>query len=99
MLPELKPHVIKLAGDKRRPALIFSNARYEPDNPSGFPAAVGFLVATPRDETPSDGPLPGDELTFLAEHYSWSHGSAFVPDEILAALLERKQQIGQAEML
>ena len=99
VLPELKPHVIKLAGDRRRPVLIFSDARYEADDPSGFPAAVGFLVATPRDETPSEGPLPGDELTFLAEHYSWSHGSAFVPDEILASLLERKQQIGQAEML
>ena len=28
-----------------------------------------------------------------------AHGSAYVPDEILAALLARKQQIGQAEML
>ena len=99
VLPELKPHVIKLGGDGRRPVLVFSDARYEEDDESGYPAAVGFVVGIPNDGAPC-GPIPsGSERAFLAEHYSWSHGSAFVPEAILAALLQRKQQIGQAELL
>ena len=99
VLPELEPHVVRLGGDRRRPALVFSDARYELDDPSGYPAAVGFVVGIPLDDAPSGGPEHGAELEFLAEHYEWSHGSAYVPDEILAALLARKQQTGQAEML
>ena len=99
VLPELKPHVVRLWGEARRPALVFSDARYEEDDPSGAPAAVGFVVGIPHDDAPREAPAVGEELAFLAEHYTWSHGSAYVPDEIMEMLILRKQQIGQAELL
>ena len=99
VLPELKPHVVRLRPASEAPALIFSDARYEEDDPSGAPAAVGFVVAIPREGAPPEGPARGGELAFLAEHYEWSHGSAYVPEEIMQALVQRKQQIGQAEIL
>ena len=60
---------------------------------------MGFVVAIPREGAPPEGPARGGELAFLAEHYEWSHGSAYVPEEIMQALVQRKQQIGQAEIL
>ena len=86
--------------------LVLSDARWEEEPAAGSapydePGAVGFLVAAPRPSAPPDGPAsePGAGLAFLAEHYDLYHGSAEVPERLMAGFVRRKQQIGQLEIL
>ena len=79
--------------------LVLSDARWEEEPAAGSapydePGAVGCLVAVPRPGAPPDGPED-----FLAEHYDLNHGSAEVPERLMAGLVRRRQQIGQLEIL
>ena len=55
----------------------------------------------PRPGTPPEGPTsePGAGLAFLAAHYDLYHGSAEVPERLMAGFVRRRQQIGQLEIL
>ena len=61
-------------------------ARAQPDAGSG--RRCGW--ARPAGAGPED---------FLAEHYDLNHGSAEVPERLMAGLVRRRQQIGQLEIL
>ena len=61
-------------------------ARAQPD--AGSSRRCGW--ARPAGAGPED---------FLAEHYDLNHGSAEVPERLMAGLVRRRQQIGQLEIL
>ena len=100
ILPELPKHVVRLAEMERRPSLLLSDARWEEDDDD--PAAIGFLLATPRPGCPAKGPTErgvAAGLAFLHRHYDFVHGSAVVPESFMQGFVRRKQQIGQLEIL
>ena len=62
------------------------------------PAAVAFIVGAPR-ATASAPRLRVDPLRELREHYDFFHGGAPVPPSFMRGFVERRQQIGQLELL
>ena len=83
---------MKLSPERKPPILIWSDASFEPE--SKQIAAIGFVVAVPKEETVH---LEGKNRTH--SDYDWFHGSEPISDEFLAAFVYRKQQIGQLELL
>ena len=99
ILPGVAPFSLELLRSGRRPTLIWSDGAYE-----DAVGTVGFLAARFREGAP---PPPSaahksDSVCMLwaAEAYEWCHGgAATVPADLMAALLHRKQQIGQVEII
>ena len=58
---------------------------------------VGFIVAIPRDGAPRPSGRPS--LAHLRRWYVLYHGSAPVSEELKEALIFRRQQIGQDEII
>ena len=87
---------IKLYDFLEPPALVFSDGAYEE---TGLEQGVGFLVAIPRPNAPARDPAAPPRGAELARHYDFYHGAAEVPDDLRRALLERRQQIGQVEII
>ena len=92
LLPSLRPHVVNLAQDRRPLAVVWSDACYATgrglEEGSLWRAGVGFVVAIPpSDEEEADGDA------------SFFHGMAEVPADYMAALVVRRQQIGQLELI
>jgi hypothetical protein len=96
VLPQLPPHRVRLRASPRAPALVFSDGACEQD---GAVQSVGFVVALPRPglDAPPGGARPS--LDALRRDYTFVHGSADVPADLRRAFLERKQQIGQVEIV
>ena len=96
VLPRVAPHVMNLNGEVSPPVLVWSDGAYE-----GTLATVGFLIAQPL--RPLDvNPLTAsaaETVVAMAKAYRFEHGSAIVPPALMAALIERKQQIGQVEII
>ena len=63
----------------------------------GVRQEVGFIVAIPRDDAPPPSGPPS--LERLRRWYNLYHGSAPISDELKEALVRRKQQIGQDEII
>ena len=94
VLPLIPPHTIRLTGSHRPPAIVLSDGACED---GGARQEVGFVVAIPRDEASAPGGPPS--LRRLREEYDLYHGSAPVSEELKDALIRRKQQIGQDEII
>ena len=94
VLPLLQPHTIRLSGPLGPPALVLSDGACED---GGVRQEVGFLVAIPRDGAPC--PCGRPSLGHLRRWYDLYHGSAPVSEELKEALVYRKQQIGQDEII
>ena len=94
VLPLVPPHVVPLTGPTRPPALVLSDGACED---GGVRQEVGFIVAIPRDGAPPPHGPPS--LERLRMWYDLYHGSAPVSDELQEALVRRKQQIGQDEII
>ena len=98
VLPHLPPHGVSLRPDSTPPALVFSDGAYEEDQ--SVVAAIGFLVAIPRPDAPPRDPCsPPPRASELSDYYEFYHGAAEVPADLHHALIERKQQIGQVEII
>ena len=96
VVPDLPPHRVRLARATRPPVLIFSDGACE-DN--GATQTVGFLVAVPRDTAPPVDPKAPPSIGVLEEHYDLRHGGAALPEDLSDALVRRRQQIGQVEII
>ena len=94
VLPLVPPHVVSLTGPTRPPALVLSDGACED---GGVRQEVGFIVAIPRDGAPPPHGPPS--LERLRRWYDLYHGSAPVSDELKEALVRRRQQIGQDEII
>ena len=86
MLPELRPMEIPLGRSNERPVLVYTDGCAEQSPPQ---MAVGFIVGVPP---------PGMHRPALQD-YTWVHGGGDVPDELRKAFVDRKQQIGQVEII
>ena len=60
---------------------------------------VGYLVAIPRDDAPPVDPAAPPSLDVLQQYYELQHGGASLPDDLSDALVRRRQQIGQVEII
>ena len=65
----------------------------------GATQTAGYLVAVPRDDAPPVDPGAPPSLNVLREYYELRHGGASLPDDLSDALVRRKQQIGQVEII
>ena len=95
-LPEMEPHVYRIDGTQTPRTLVWSDARWEEDDPE--PAAVGFLVAAPRASASAER-LVDDPMRELREHYDLYHASEIISDDFMRGFMRRDQQIGQLELL
>lgn len=85
-LPSIPPQVVHLWEQGRRPTLVWTDGASEGDQ-----HWVGWLVASPKEGVPDDLPI--------ADRYDFVHGSAQLTQEIITLLFQRKQQIGQVEII
>ena len=87
VLPRLPPRRFRFAErrDRRPPIVMYTDAMYEPS--SDVAARIGVTIYDPDDVGSANAPT------------GWRHASAVVPDDFMAALLPRKQQIGPLETL
>jgi hypothetical protein len=86
MLPELRPMELRLGRSEEPPVLVYTDGCAEESPPQ---MAVGFVVGTPPD---------GVRRPSL-DQYEWVHGGGDIPEELKRAFIERKQQIGQVEIV
>ena len=94
VLPVMPPHEYIVRRLSVPPVLIWTDARWELGLPA--PAGVGFVVAFPRSGTTVSG---SPSLAALRDGYDIVHGSAEVPASFMAGFVNRRQQIGQLEIL
>ena len=89
LLPRLRPMRIDLRRAQEAPALVYTDGCHE-----GATLDVGYLIAVPHDATHD---MPPHART--AADYTWVHGGGPIPHDIRDAFVERKQQIGQVEII
>ena len=95
VLPLIPPHTVELAPARAAPALVWSDGAAEEGQAR---LDIGFLVAVPREGVPTPRsrlPTPDE----LRERYDFFHGAAPLPEDVRSALVWRRQQIGQVELL
>ena len=88
MLPTLRPKRIQLRCSTEPPVIVYTDGCHEGDTMD-----VGYLVATPRASA-----FAKQARDRTVADFDWVHGGGSIPQELRAALLERKQQIGQVEI-
>lgn len=99
ILPHIPPHTIRLLSTTARPALIFTDGCAEE---AGATQAVGFIVGIPPDGEEGEENAGGGGATgggWGLHRYTWYHGGGDIPQDIRRALVERRQQIGQVEII
>ena len=88
----LAPRVFYFRRKKRRkPVLVWTDAMWKPS--AEAPARIGFVVFVPSDddeEEDGEGARPRG---------TWYHSSLVVPADFMRTFVERKQYIGQLELL
>lgn len=95
-LPHIPPMQISLRASSVPPTLVWTDGAYED---AGATRDVGFIIASPRPEAEWPPPLEVDMQRWFASSYSLVHGADVIPDDLHHALVERKQQIGQVEII
>ena len=103
LLPVIPPHEIRLDASAGPPTLLWSDGCYEnPDRSyftQGVECNIGFLVGSPRKGAEWPPPSTPPPAEWVAANYTFVHGAAPVPAELLETLVRRKQQIGQVEII
>jgi hypothetical protein len=89
VLPALRPMCMQLQQAKEAPALVYTDGCHE-----GQTLDIGYLIGIPFDDA-HDKP-PHERTT---ADYDWIHGGGPIPHDIREAFVERKQQIGQVEII
>ena len=89
VLPRIRPMRLELLRTARTPVVLYTDGCHEGDTMD-----VGFIAGLP---------LPAAESTPAAqrrpEQYRWLHGGGSIPADLRRAFLDRKQQIGQVEII
>ena len=83
ILPLVRPRVFRLAGRRRRPIIVYTDARYSPG--AAEPAELGIAIYDPEDDE-TGGP-------------QWRHSSLVVTPAVMALLAKREQYVGQLEVM
>ena len=74
ILPLVRPRVFRLAGRRRRPIIVYTDARYSPG--AAEPAELGIAIYDPEDDE-TGGP-------------QWRHSSLVVTPAVMALLAKRE---------
>ena len=89
ILPHLRPQRFVLERSHEPPVILYSDGCHEDETMD-----VGFIVGRPKPEAYDTA-----AAFRTVDMYEWHHGGASIPADLRAAFLERKQQIGQVEII
>jgi hypothetical protein len=98
IIPQIPSFDIALLASREPPSLVFTDGCAEDGSAT---MAVGYIVGIPkpRKRQRSSSSSAADEDPRRLEDYIWYHGGGDLPGELRSAFVERRQQIGQVEIV